>query len=323
MSYKLLPPGTRHGNTDIYARISVPGKRIEVTTGTTNQRLAKRFAEQAERELYESHVLGGPQGTVTDAIDAYIAFKRPSKTDRAYLDKIKALIGKRKMASIAQADFDECCLVLYPGRKNATWNRSVFTPLTAALRHSGARPEKTRPKEGKRGYRSLTAKQMRLLIKNATSVKIRKKNDPDLQALLILLFYNGPRISEALNLTRERTDLERGIACFDLTKTGEDHWRPLHEKVVAALANLPDRGDGRWFRWRTRSGARKQIKKLLDLVGIEFTPHMARHTFGDLFIEKGGSVRDLMDAGGWKNERTAMRYTAKRVERVRKAVNRL
>ncbi len=154
-----------------------------------------------------------------------------------------------------------------------------------------------------------------ILIKNA--------DDPDLRALLTLLFYSGPRISEAINLTRDRTDLQEGIACFELTKTDDEHWRPLHEKVVVALANLPERKDGRFFRWKTRWGPRKLIKKLSEKTSIYFHPHIGRHTFADLMMEKGSSLRDLMDAGGWENPKSAMRYTTKRVERVRKAVNKL
>lgn len=315
MSVKLLPPGTRHGNKVYYARISVKGRRVEISTDTTNKKLAQRFAEQRERELYERHVLGRTTGTVSAAIDNYIAFRRPKKYDENFLLKIRGLIGKRKLLGIGQEDFDECACVLYPGLSNETWNRNVYTPLQAALHHANVNLRIKRPKQKKPKHRSLTARQRNLLIKNAA--------DPDLKALLTLLFYNGPRISEAINLDCDRTDLRRGIACFDTTKTDEEHWSPLHQKVVVALANLPKRKDGRFFRWKTRSGPKKLIADLCKKTGIYFTPHMARHTFADLLMEKGGSIRDLMDGGRWKDERSALRYTTHRVERVRKAINRL
>jgi integrase len=316
MPYKLLPPGTRHGNKVWYARISTKGRRVEVSTDTADKRLAKRFAEQLERELYERHVLGGSEGTVKTAIHNYIAFRRPKIYDENFLLKISGLIGKRKLTTIDQVDFDECARVLYPGLSNETWNRNVYTPLQAALHHAKVYLNIKRPRQKKPKHKDLTARERDILIENAT--------DPELKALLTLLFYNGPRISEAINLDPDRTNLQKGIACFDVTKVDDDDgWRPLHEKVVVALANLPRRNDGRFFRWETRSGPNKLISALCKQTGIYFTPHMARHTFATLLLAKGGSLPDLMEAGGWKDERSALRYAGRDVERVRKAVNKL
>ena len=315
MSYKLLPPGTRHGNKVYYAVVTAKGNRVEVSTDTTNKRLARKYAQQVEDGLFKRHVFDGSEGTVSAAIDSYIAFRRPRKVEEGYLLKIRGLIGKRHRHGIGQEDFDECAQVLYPGLSNETWNRCVYTPLQAALRHAGLNLRIKRPTQKKPKHKSLTAAQRDLLIKNA--------EDPELRALLLLLFYAGPRISEAINLTRDDTDLQKGEARFVLTKTGEVHWRPLHKKVVVALANLPVRQDGRFFRWKTRFGPRKPIADLCKKTGIRFHPHRARHTFADLFLESGGSLRDLMDAGGWQNVKSAMRYTARVEERVRKAVNKL
>ena len=315
MPYKLSPPGSRHGNKVYYATITVKGKRSEVSTGTANAKLTRRFAEQAERRLYERHVLGGKERIVSAAIDSYMSFRRLSRRDEGYLLKINGLIGERALAGIGQTDFDQCARILYPGRSNETWNRSVYTPLQAALRHVGVNFLLKRPKQKKPKHRSLTAHKRDVLIANA--------GDPDLKALLTLLFYCGPRISEAISLTRERADLENGVACFDTTKTGDEHWRPLHEKVVAALTALPPRKDGRFFRWKTRWGPRKDLRELSEKTGIHFSPHVGRHTFADQVMEKGASLRDLMDAGGWKDAKSAMRYTGRNVERLRKTVNRL
>lgn len=321
MSIKLLPPGTRHGNRDYYVRISVKGRRVEISTGTSDKRLAKRFAEQREKELYESCVLGRSEGTVTVAIDNYIAFRRPTMRDEGYLFKIRGLIGRRKLPGVGQQDFDECARVLYPGLANETWNRCVYTPLQAALRHAGLNLLIKRPKQKKPKHKSITARQRNLLIKNAIAADDGK---PDLKALLTLLFFNGPRISEAISLTRAMTDLQRGIACFDVTKVDDDDgWRPLHPKVVAALANLPKRKDGRWFRWETRSGPSKRIKALREKMGIYFSAHTGRHTFGDQIVEKGGDVRELLDTGNWSDIKSAMRYTTRNVERARKVINKL
>ena len=315
MAIKMLRPGTRHGNKVWYARISVKGCRVEKSTYTSNARLARRYAEGIERGMYERHALGGSPRTVAQAIDGYIRFRRPRPRDEGYLMVLRAALGHRECAAITQEDFDACAAVLYPRCSNATRNRGVYTPLQAVLRHSGVHATIKRPKQPRPKHRSLTAAQRDILIRNAV--------DPELKALLTLLFYAGPRISEAIALTRDRTDLANALACFETTKTDDEHWRPLHKKVVFALAQLPARQDGRFFRWKTRAGPRKLIAALSRQTQIPFSPHRARHTFADLMMEKGASLRDLMDAGGWSNERSAMRYTTKRVERARKAVDRL
>lgn len=315
MAIKLLRPGTRHANKVFYARISVPGRRVEISTHTRSPRLARRYAEDYERRLYERHTLGGEALTVAQSIDNYIAFRRPALKDERYLLSVRALLGPRHCDGIAQADFDHAAAELYPGCSNETWNRCVYTPFQAALRHSGARVAVKRPRQKRPRHRSVTEPTRDVLIANA--------DDADLKALLILLFYAGPRIGEAINLKRGGIDFEGKRLCFDLTKTDDEHWRPMHPKVADALRELPVRQDGRIFRWRTPKGAREIIRKLSARLGLYFTPHMARHTYADLLMEKGGSLRDLMDAGGWKDMRSAIRYTGKNVERVRKAVNRL
>ena len=315
MAIKMLRPGTRHGNKVYYARISVPGRRVEISTHTRSPRLARRYAEDYERRLYERHTLGSEALTVAQAIDNYIKFRRPALRDERFLLAVRILLGPRHCDGIAQADFDHAAAELYPGCSNETWNRCLYTPFQAALRHSGIRVAVKRPRQKRPRHRSLTAPTRDMLIANT--------DDADLKALLILLFYAGPRIGEAISLKREGIDFEGKRLCFDLTKTDSEHWRPMHLKVAVALRQLPVRQDGRIFRWLTPQGPRRGIRNLCARLGLHFSPHMARHTYADLLMEHGASLRDLMDAMGVSDAKTAMRYTGKNVERVRKVVNRL
>ena len=315
MSIKLYGPGKRGRNRYITAVVRAKGQRVEISTNTLDSRNARRFARDVEAELFERHKFGGRPRTLAEAIDRYIAFRRPSLADERRLIKIRRFIGKRHLRNIGQADFEECATSLLPGLSNATWNRDIYTPLQAVLRHHGIVLALRRPKQSQPSYRALTADQRDILIKNA--------GDVDLRVLLIVLFYCGARISEAIGLERDRVDFTDRTICFETTKTGDKHWRPLHRKAAAAIKRLPVREDGRVFRWRTRWGPQKALDLLCKRTGIYFTPHMARHTFADLMLERGASVRDLMDAGRWDSEKSAMRYTARRVERVRRAVERL
>ena len=313
MGYKLIPPGKRHGNKVYYAIVTVKRsdghtESHEVSTGTTNKKLAEGFARQAE-ERYAARQ--GRSRTVGEMIDGYLHFRRPNRRQEGYCLALHSYLGNRH--AISQADFDEAARVLYPGRSNATWNRCVYTPLQAALKHNGVLIVLKRPKLPKRKYKALTAEQRDILLANA---------EGEFRTFLTVLFYCGRRISEAVSLTWDRVDLTNQIACFEQTKTDSDHWQPLHPSVVIALANIEHRV-GKVFTYKSRHHVRPYLRALFKATQIKFHPHMARHTFADLLVEKGASIRDLMDAGGWKDQTSAMRYTARRQERVRKAINEL
>lgn len=314
MSIKLIPPGQRHGNKVYYAVVTVKGNRREVSTDTRDPRFARRFAEQIEAAMYERDVLGsGAPQTLGNAIDAYIAFRRPGVNDRRYLDTLKRWAGRTLLSDIGQGDFDRAAQALYPNRSAETWNRQVYTPLQSVLGHAGVTIRLRRPKQRKPRNRAVTRHTAELLIANA--------EDPDLEALLTVLFYTGCRIGEAIALTWARVDMPGRRLCFDVAKADKDSWRPMHEKVFVALANLPERR--RVFRWSTSSGPRKPLKALCQKFGIRFTPHMARHSFATWLADQGVSLKDVMEAGGWEDHKSVLRYTGSNVERVRKAVDKL
>ena len=314
MSIKLIPPGRRHDNKVYYAVVTVKRKRREVSTDTRDPRLARRFAEQIETEMYEREVLGsGTPTTVGTAIEDYLAFRRPGQNDRRYLDLLRKWLGKELISEIDQNTFDRAAQALYPGRSADTWNRQVYTPLQAVLGHAGVTLRLRRPKQRKPRNKAVSRDTAHMLIANA--------GDPDLRALLTLLFYAGCRIGEAITLTTNRVDLVGRRLCFDITKTDRDSWRPMHEKVFEALANLPERKQV--FRWQTSSGPRKPLKALCKKLRITFTPHMARHSFATWLADEGVGLKDVMEAGGWEDYKSVLRYTGSNVERVRKAVDKL
>ena len=54
------------------------------------------------------------------------------------------------------------------------------------------------------------------------------------------------------------------------------------------------------YRWLT------PLRKRL---GIEFTPHMARHTFASELGDRDASSTDLVKLSTWTNEKSVSRYT--------------
>lgn len=320
MPYKLHPPGTRHvgkptENRVYYATVTVRGRRAEVSTGTRDRRLAKRFAESAERRMYERVVLGGREKPAREAIAEYLAFRRPRKAEEKFYLALAGWFGNLMIDDIEQSDVDRAAVNLYPGRKPETWNRQVYTPVIAVMRHHGIGTRIKRPKMARRHARPVNATIKKLLIKNA--------DDADLKAILTMVFYTGRRLKECVELTWERVDLKNNRIRFRLYKTDDDRWFPVDERVVVALANIGRERKGRVFRWATSSGARQALKKLTDRLNVEFTYHRGRHTFATEYVEAGASLRDLMDQGGWKDERAAMIYVKGDEARARKLMRKL
>ena len=264
--------------------------------------------------MYECYVLGGgAPKTVAQAIESYLAWRRPKSYDCRYLERLKGWFGRLQLHQVDQGRMDEAALVLLPGAAAETWNRQVYTPMSAVLKHAGVTIAIKRPRQRKPRHKALSRESTEVLIANAK---------PNLAALLTVLFFTGCRISEAIGLTWDRVDLNGRLLRFDVTKTDEDSWRPMHDRVFEAIANLPREHD-HIFRWKTRAGPSKEIADLCAATGIKFHPHMARHTFATRLADAGVNLRDIMDAGGWKDHKSVLRYTAPDVERVRRQIAKL
>jgi integrase len=148
---------------------------------------------------------------------------------------------------------------------------------------------------------------------------------PHLRPLVIFMFYTGARVGEALWLDWRHVDLERRHVIFEKTKNGEARGVPLHERVVAALANLPHR-EGEVFRRQdglpyerpkgadfddTSAGNRisTAFKGACKRAGItDFTPHCCRHTCASWHYIANRDLKKLQTLGGWKTLEMVLRY---------------
>jgi integrase len=321
MAFKYYPPGTRtkkvrgkkYTNEKWIVRFRVRGEPYEIRTDARTEKEAEAEALEFIREIRNER--GPAPRSVAGVIDACKEARRPSRRDAAYLDLISGEIGGLPAEGVAQDEFDRCCARLYPGCSNETWNRQVFTPLLAALNHSSITINVKRPKIKEieyQAYDALDEYQRDTLISEA-----RNMDDRDLEAVLCLWFLDGLRLTESIELRRcnhpeyPYADLRDGTIKTIQRKGGVErvHLRTMHERTKAALKRCNFEADDKFIRWKTRSGPRRAIEKLIERTGIKFHPHMGRHTFGDQAHAKGASLKDMMDAGGWRSVSAAMRYT--------------
>ena len=107
---------------------------------------------------------------------------------------------------------------------------------------------------------------------------------PEVQALFYTLAHTGCRVTEALELTRDRIDNEAGVLVFRTLKRRKTVYRtmPVPDALIQMLLALPGRADGRV--WKThRSTAWRWVKHAMMLAQIHgpmTCPKGLRHGLG-------------------------------------------
>jgi integrase len=322
MSIQLYAPGTRKGNRSWVARVSVDGRRAEVSTATTNKAAAQRWAREFERKLALEGRTPRPGEEVAFAYAAekYLEYRDDpggarGRAERVRVARLVAVLGRKRLSDITQADLVDAARKLYPDRAPATLNREALRPAAAILHYAescGWCPwlRVRLFKEPKPRTRALAMEAATALIANAT--------DPDLHRLLLWLFRQGDRISDALRVEWANIDLRAGTVEMRIGKTDEWRTADLHWELVALLGNVEVK-EGRVFRWETKSGVYKPLRTLCQRLGIHMTPHMARHSMATWLVQDGVNTATIMEAGGWRDVKSVMRYGRANLAEVRAA----
>lgn len=314
---KLIKPGQRKGNRYYLIRGRFQGVDVEKITETTDSRVAERIKSEIEERIRKSSIPGpGDHVTFHAACDLYQSTHHLHPNDIAALKRLKTAIEDKPLARIGQADLDQAAETLHPDKSPEWRNRSIYTPVIAVMNYAALNNwtpirKWTRPKLSAPVPRPASDDAFTALL-GATSGK---------QHLMILwLFLQGTRISNALAVEWERIDLER--ATYDLFVQKTRHWQtfPIHPRVLQILKESP--GEGRLFPWNDRWQVYDWLVPLRDRLNVKFTPHMARHWLGKQLDAQGAGLRTIATALGHRSTRATARYVSPDLETVRAAMNR-
>ncbi len=306
-----------------HLRGTVRGKTVRETTGCAQRPDAEEVRIKREAEIVERS-LHGASATAT-FIEAAVMYLEAGGEAR-FVEPLTTYLGTTKLGRIDQAAIDRSTKALYPNAAPSTLNRQVYTPMAAILHFAAERGhcdwrKIRRPKQPAGRVRWLRPEWAERLMEACS---------PHLQPLVTFLFYTGARLSEALYLDWRDVDLQRGQVCFIDTKNGESRGVPLHDCVIAELANLPRREgavfrrpDGRPYERKTDGGGqiKTAFKGACRRAGIEnFTPHDCRHTWATWHYAVNRDLTALMALGGWKSVAMVMRYAHVNTDHLRDSI---
>jgi integrase len=325
MPLHLVKPGERikrvggkdYPNRFYLVRGEIGGRSVEVSTKTTNKSSAEVFKAALEIKLLSQDPPdAGADVTFKEAADAYKAWKNPSGTQLAGLDKLlKTSLAQMRVRKIRHIDLVTTANQ-NPNHSAATKNRMVMRPAAAVLHYAAQNRwcEWLRIplfKEKKPETRAVSQEQAECVIANAPGAEER--------LLLLWLFKMGTRITDTLNVENARINRERRYVEMYVSKT--DTWRtfPIDEEVWAEYVNFTPKGEKYLFRWRSRSSVYRWWNRLCKQLGLYVTPHMGRHSMATWLVDGGADIKTLMEAGGWDDVKSVLRYIKSGVDRVRAA----
>lgn len=306
MPLKLKPP--REGKSPNYTvRGTYLNVRVDRTAGTPDKATATKELKRIKREIERGRYEAGER--VRTFASAALSYLR-NGGEATYLDPLTDHFEDTPLSEIDQEAIDEAAVTLYPDVTAATRNRSVYTPMSAILKHAGIVAPLKRPKgaEGEVRTNWLWPEQAAALVTAAGEI------DAEFRAFLVVLLYCGPRLSEALRIKVDDVRLEEAFAYIGTTKNGDP--RPVHlpTVVVAELANHPrgmDRPGEPLFRFRKNGHLYSLWAKARKGGGItgKASFHTMRHTWATWMRRYGGlDVKGLANTGAWKDEKSASRY---------------
>src|SRR5207247_3845675 len=126
----------------------------------------------------------------------------------------------------------------------------------------------------------ITADEFKRILK-ACDGHSNRKNRQRLRALVLLMYYSGLAIRDAVTL--KRNQIRNGKLFLRRTKTGTDVLCPLPGEVLVALKQI---GSSEYFFWSGKSKPKsavgdyqRALKSVFEAAKTErISPHLFRHT---------------------------------------------
>jgi integrase len=318
MPLKLVPP--RKGKTPFYyVRGSYLGIALDRSTKADKPRVArailKRWRTAIERGEYRERedepqqlAPAEPAKTFLGAAVSYMQ----AGGENTYVGRLLDHFKETPLGEIDQAAIDAAAIAIYPKATAATRNRSVYTPVSAVLKHAGVQFVLRRPTgaEGRKLVEWLWPDEAERLFKAAAEF------DSGFALLLVLLCYTGMRLGEALRLTARDIRLRENFAYARDTKNGDPRPVFLPAHVVAMLRPhlkaLPHE-QARVFRFHKGGHIYSLLRAAAAKAEVDLPERQAFHIFSHTWATwmrrfAGLDTKGLVATQRWKDRKSADRY---------------
>ncbi|MGO9544429.1 MAG: tyrosine-type recombinase/integrase [Rhodomicrobium sp.] len=292
----------------IYAQITLPHKeggrisdlRVERSTGTADQRQAEKFAKAMILAAYEAITQPEPVKAATERLfgQALAAYEAQTK-DKRFLLPLLDEIGTMPLSEVTQEVVDNLAAKLYPRATAATRNRQVYTPVGAILKM--AETPDYRPPRLKRPKGYLPPSNFVAPPKDWWK-RVIEVSEPNLAAILWFWRLIGRRTTEACQIKPEHVDRDTWrVEVWD-GKGKQKIMTTLPEEVIEQLRKYEWWKQKYVFGFSSRARVYPKLKAACKRAGVPYSrpKDSGRHSWASYFLEQGGTLKELKEAGRWK-----------------------
>jgi integrase len=302
-----------------YVRGTFRGRAVYASTKERDKASARRFKEAFETRLARLDDDERPAASFAQAAEIYLRTRTDMSLHwRLDIERLCAAIGELPLGDIHQHVLVDAANRILPKGQAATKNSHVIAPAAAILHYAATNKLCPHVKV----HRLKEKKSTRRPVRKDDAEKLLEAATGDLRLLLIFLFHQGWRIGDTLRLIWRDIDLEAEIVTYRISKTDDCLEVPLADAVLEVLRAIarPDRV-GRVFPWRDLQSVYRALQPVCEAAGVTFTPHQAR--LATWQAAAGASLKEIMEAGIWRDYRSVLRYTQVDIPRVRATMNRI
>ena len=285
------------------------------STGTTDREEAEAILRQLADKVQRGNVENRDAPPVfSDLVTSYL---HAGKSDR-YLEPIIEGLGDLELHDLTQAKVDAEGRKAYPGVQPPTLRRQWHGVINAVLSHAGEPIRFKLPAKSKSTVRYCTPKEAEAIVQ---AVAAGRYADAWKSALVETLFGTGCRAGEAMALDGKRdVNLDYGTMTFRDTKNGTERTVFLPARTLRALKAVPNvaKAGPLFLRAKDKPYAEKKevsghqlrfLRAAADNAGVEFNPHMTRHSFATWYYAQTKDLLRLRRHCGWKSGQLVDVYT--------------